>query len=223
MVVSRNNSRHEQKLTTMRANIKIGLYEMLPTALLAFFNHIIAKLTGNALFPNLPVPLAAMQTLRDELEAAITAAMDGTSTDREHRNKVVLQVRDVLRVTADYVRAECDGDAEQLTSSGFPLTKKPERFTEVGVPKNLQASATDVAGQVKLRWGKAVASRMFRIEQADSDPTVGTTTWNTVGLVSRQNFIVSGLKPYESCWFRVTAIGSDKEGLPSDVVLGRAA
>ncbi len=207
----------------MRANIKIGLYEMFPPALLAFFSHIIAKLTGNALFPNLPMSLADMSTLRDELEAAITAATDGTSTDREHRNKVVAEVRDVLRATADYVRAVCDGDAENLSSSGFPLAKKPEPHTEVGVAKNLQASATDVGGNLKLRWSKVAAARMFRIEQAASDPALGTTTWHTVGLVSRQRFIVTGLEAYKSYWFRVVALGIDKEGLPSDVVLGRAA
>lgn len=36
----------------MRANIKIGLANMLPPALLAFFNHMITKLTGNPLFPD---------------------------------------------------------------------------------------------------------------------------------------------------------------------------
>jgi hypothetical protein len=207
----------------MRPNIKIGLANMLPPALLAFFNHIIAKLTGNALFPNLPVSIADMTTLRTALQTAITAAIDGNSTDRQHRNAVVLQVQDVLRVTADYVRAECDGDAELLTTSGFPLAKQPEQFTEVGIPGNVRASATDVSGEVKLRWSRTLAARMFRIEQANSDPTVGATTWTTVGQVSRQRFIITGLTPYQSYWFRIVALGIDKEGLPSDVVLGRPA
>ncbi len=196
---------------------------MLAVELLAFLNHVIAKITGNALFPAPPVPLAAMEVLRDELQAAITAGMDGSTADREHRRSKVMEVRDLLRVTADYVRAQCDGDAEKLATSGFPLTKQPERFTEVGVPANLRASATDVSGQVKLRWSKAEAARMFRVEQALSDPSAGSTTWKPLSLVARQRFVVSHLKPYESCWFRVTAIGIDKEGLPSDVVLGRAA
>ncbi len=207
----------------MRPNIKIGLANMLPPALLAFFNHIIAKLTGNAQFPNLPMSIVDMTALSTALQTAITAAIDGNSTDREHRDAVVLQVQDVLRVTADYVRAECDGDAELLTTSGFPLAKQPEPYTEVGIPKNVRASATDVSGEVKLRWGRTLAARMFRIEQADSDPTLGTTTWTTIGQVSRQRFIVTGLTPYKSYWFRIVAMGIDKEGLPSDVVLGRPA
>ena len=64
---------------------------------------------------------------------------------------------------------------------------------------------------------------MFRAEQATSDPTLGETTWVNVGQVSRQRFTVSGLTPYKSYWFRIIAMGIDKEGLPSDVVLGRPA
>ncbi len=41
--------------------------------------------------------------------------------------------------------------------------------------------------------------------------------------MSRQRFIVTGLTPYQSYWFRIVALGIDKEGLPSDVVLGRPA
>lgn len=207
----------------MRYNIKIGLANMLPPALLAFFNHIIAKLTGNALFPNLPMSLVDMTTLSTSFQAAITAAIDGNSTDREHRNAVVLEVQDVLRATADYVRAQCDGDAELLTTSGFPLAKKPEPYKEVGIPSNVRATATDVSGEVKLRYGRPPATRMFRIERADTDPTLGETTWVTIGQVSRQHFIVTGLVPYKSYWFRIIAMGIDKEGLPSDVVLGRPA
>ena len=207
----------------MRANIKIGLAKMLPPALLAFFNHIIAKLTGNAQFPNLPMSIVDMNTLSAKLQTAISSAIDGNSTDREHRNAVVLEVQDVLRGAADYVRAECDGNAELLTTSGFPLTKQPEQYTEVGIPKNVRASATDVSGEVKLLWGLTLAARMFRIERAESDPTLGETTWVTVGQVSRQRFTVTGLIPYKTYWFRIIAMGIDKEGLPSDVVLGRPA
>lgn len=207
----------------MRPNIKIGLANMLPPALLAFFNHVIGKLTGNAQFPNLPVSIVDMTTLSTALQSAITAAIDGTSTDRQHRNAVVLQVQDVLRVTADYVRAECDGNAELLTTSGFPLAKQPEQYKEVGIPANVRATATDVSGEVKLRWNRTLAARMFRIEQASGDPALGNVTWTAIGQVSRQRFIVSGLRPYDTYWFRIVALGIDKEGLPSDVVLGRPA
>lgn len=44
----------------------------------------------------------------------------------------------------------------------------------------------------------AGAARMFRAEQATSDPSLGETTWVTVGQVSRQRFTVSGLEPHNT-------------------------
>ena len=61
-----------------------------------------------------------------------------------------------------------------------------------------RATATDVSGEVKLRYGRIVAARMFRIERAESDPTLAETTWVTIGQVSRQRFTVSGLTPYNT-------------------------
>ncbi|MBK9629326.1 MAG: fibronectin type III domain-containing protein [Flavobacteriales bacterium] len=40
---------------------------------------------------------------------------------------------------------------------------------------------------------------------------------------NNQRFAVTSLVPYKSYWFRIMALGIDKEGLPSDVVLGRPA
>ena len=93
----------------------------------------------------------------------------------------------------------------------------------VAVPRNVEATATDVSGVVKIRHGKAEGARMYRTERAMSDPAAGETTWVPVGLTSRLRLEITGLSPYEACWFRVIGVGKTSEGLPSDVVLGRAA
>lgn len=207
----------------MRSNIKLGLFRLLPVTLLALLDNVIAKLTGNALFPAPPVTLAALGTLRDQLKAAIEAATNGSVAARKYRDGLVLEVRDALRATADYVRAQCDGDAAKLATSGFELAKRPEPINQVQVPKNVTARATDTSGEVLLRWGHASGTRIFRVEQASGDPALGSVTWSTVALISRQRFVVRNLTSYKENWFRITAIGVDSEGLPSDVVMGRAA
>lgn len=45
----------------------------------------------------------------------------------------------------------------------------------------------------------------------------------TVGIDSRDRFVVNGLESCKSLWFSNFALGIDKEGLPSDVVMGRPA
>lgn len=207
----------------MRTNIKLGLYRLLPVALLAFLDNVISKITGNTLFPAPPITVVDMQKLSDELRAAIEDATEGSVIARKGRDAKVLEVRDALRRTADYVRLVCGDNAADLVKSGFPLAKQPEPHNTVGVPRNLEAVATDVSGELKLRHSKAAGALLYRVERAMSDPTAGETTWVPVALTSRQRIEISGLTPYEACWFRVIGVGKNSEGLPSDVVLGRAA
>jgi hypothetical protein len=206
----------------MRANIKLALYNLVPVALLALLDNVIQKLTGNALFPAPPVTLAAMQANSDELKAAIEDATGGSTAARKHRNNVVAKTRDILRIQGNYVRAVGNGDAAKLASSGFTLAKRPESVP-VGIPQRLQAEPTSVSGRIVLRWGRAQGARVYRVEQADVDPTKGTAQWSTVQLTTRLRLNVDGQVPYQAAWFRVSAIGINAESLPSDVVMGRAA
>ena len=207
----------------MRTNIKLGLYLLLPTALLALLNHVISKLTGNAFFPAPPLTLLQMQALSDAFAKSIDDSMGGSVESRTIRDAKVLEVRTALIATADYVRAESYGDATKLASSGFELAKKPEPINTIGIPGNVTVTATAVAKEVLVRWGKAEGVRMGRVERALSDPTLGTTTWVTVGQTTRQRMVVTGMPSYEACWFRIIGIGKVSEGLPSDIAMGRAA
>jgi hypothetical protein len=207
----------------MRANIRLSLVKLFPVQLLALLDNVITKLTGNTNFTNLPKSVEELGTLRDAFKAAIEEATDGSVSARKKRDQMVLEVRDALRANADHQRAQAKGNAAILSTGGFTLAKVPEPLNEVGVPGKLLASATDAAGEVMIRWSKTPGARMYRVDQAASDPAAGETAWKALGLISRHRFLVKGLKSYEACWFRITAIGIESEGLPSDVVMGRAA
>lgn len=207
----------------MRANIKLGLFDLTPVRLLALFNNVIAKLTGSAVFTAPPVAVPDLTAQSEALADAIELATDGSLAARKQRDALVLEVRDTLRATAEYVRQVANGDASVLAQSGFQLAKMPEPITVLGVPGNVVATATDSAGDLLVRWTRGEGARMYRLERADRDPAAGEVNWSPVAQTARQRFVVSGLRPYEANWFRVIAIGIDREGLPSDVVMGRAA
>jgi hypothetical protein len=207
----------------MRANIRLRLSRLSPLGVLALLDNVVAKLTGNALFPTPPMSLADMGSLADALRTAIEDATGGGVNARKLRDKKVAETQSVLRVTADYVRAHCDGDAAKLSSSGFELAKFPLPLGFVGVAQNVRAAATDVAGEVRLLWGGATGARMFRVQQASMDPAAGPVDWTTIAQVSRQRHTVEKLTSFTAYWFRVIALGIDSEGLPSDVVMGRPA
>ncbi len=208
----------------MRQNIKLTLYKLAVLQLLALLNNVIEKLTANAaVFTTPPITVAAMQTLSVKFSKAITAATEGGVADRKERDKLVLDVRSMLRIQADYVRSVCNGDAALLALSGFALSKMPEPIKEVGVPQRVKADPTDASGNVLVRWGKAEGGRMYRLEQASGDPALGAVTWSGVALTGRQRVVIGGLDPFKAYFFRVIAIGITHEGLPSDIVMGRAA
>ena len=128
----------------MRQNIKLSLYKLAVLQLLALLNNVIEKLTANAgVFTTPPITVAAMKTLSDAFTKAINAATEGGVADRKERDKLVLEVRSMLRIQADYVRSVCNGDAALLALSGFALSKLPEPINEVGIPQNVKAEATD--------------------------------------------------------------------------------
>lgn len=209
--------------TTMRADIKMELFNLRPPALLALLDHVITSMDGNPVFTNPTPAIPVLRTLSEELRDLISDSTDGSSSARAQRDAKVLAVRDALRATSAYVRSACNGDAVKLSTSGFPLRKTPSPVTVVEVPKNLVAKRTSCSGEVKLRWGRTLGARMFRVERSEIDPASGQAVWTSIGFISHQHFYAKELTPYAPYWFRVIAVGKDHEGLPSDVVLGRAA
>jgi Fibronectin type III domain len=208
----------------MRNDITLNLFELTVVKLLALIQNVTEKFSSNAaLFPAPPYSVVQMEAKRDEFANAISAATNGSLADRKLRNKLMLEVRDMLRAQANYVRNVANGDVAILAQSGFALRRQPEPNNVVGTPGNVVARSTFQPNTIMLKWGRTPGGIMFRAERADGDPSLPETAWSTVGLTSRQSLTVSGLEPYKEYFFRVVAIGKNAEGKPSDVVMGRAA
>ena len=208
----------------MRQNIKLSLYKLAVLQLLALLNNVIEKLSTNvALFPTPPITLVAMELLSAKFNTAIMAATEGGVAARKERDSLVVEVRSVLRTQADYVRSVCGGDAAKLAKSGYVLSKMPEPINEVGIPQRVKADATDEKGNILVRWSKTTGGRLFRVEQASGDPAMGDVTWVSVALTGRQRAVLVGMEAFKAHYFRIIAIGITHEGLPSDIVMGRAA
>jgi len=207
----------------MRTNITLALSKLTMYRLLALLRNVIEMFTGNALFAASPFTIAQMEAKHAEYDAAIAAANEGGVSQRKNRDKITNEVKDMLRIQADFVRSVCNGDAAKLATSGFTLSKHPEPIEEVGVCGNVVARNSSKPNTVKISWGRAVGGKMSRLEETDTDPNLPTTEWTTVGITSRHSMEVGDRELYKPYWFRVIALGKTTEGKPSDVVIGRAA
>jgi hypothetical protein len=186
--------------------------------------NVIAKLTENALvFPDLPVPLAALSTLETSLSNAIARAIKGSENARAVRTAKVGQVITALNATADYVRLVAGGDAQILTNSGFEMAKQREPSGPVGQPKMKSASMTGVVGEAELIWTKMPGAYSYSVYRTESDPALPGTEWSFVLTTTKSHTKVNGLTPFKAYWFAVQAIGADGAGALSDPALGRAA
>lgn len=206
----------------MKANIKLMLSLLTPMGLLGLLRNVIAKMTGNPLFTTPPVSMGDMGTLGDRLQVAIEEATNGSKQSKLVRNDVVAEVKDALRRTADYVRSVCVGNATQLESSGFELSKTPERVGVPSAPKNLTVRPTTLRQELELRWPRVKGGYTYNVWSSEKDPAVDGA-WTLVAVTTRGKLLVTDLESFKPYWFAVSAIGSAGEGAKCDPALGRAA
>jgi hypothetical protein len=206
----------------MKANIKVSLYKLTAVRLLALLRNVVAKLTGNANFPDPPVTLAELTTKGDELEVAIEKATDGSKASKGLRNAIMKQAGVMLLSVADYVRMVARGNEALLLTSGFEMAKRPEPVGIPGITRNLMVRMTNGKGALELRWRHVHGAYGYQVWMTDSDPNV-EANWQAIGYTTRASHLVSDLESLKAYWFCVSAIGSAGEGRPSDPAMGRAA
>lgn len=206
----------------MKADIKLSLSKLRPTAVLALMRNTVAKMTGNADFATPLVPLADMTTLADDLEQAIEEATNGSRASKLARNKVLGGCQVALRAQANYVRSVCNGDAAKLAGSGFELAKQRTPIGIPGMAQKMEARITGLQGQLELRWHRVHGAHGYQVWMTDQDPAVDKN-WEAVGYTTRASHLVTDLETYKAYWFCVSAIGTAGEGAQSDPALGRAA
>lgn len=204
------------------SNIKLSLYKLIPTALLALIRTVIANMTGNPNFTTPKVSMLNMTSMADALEAAITAARGGDRQSRILRDNLVLDTRAMLKMQADYVRSECNGDRAKLESSGYELSRSREPIEKVGQPQNVKAATGLGAGEVEFRWKSVHGAHLYEMWKATFDAQ-GQMTWSMLGVTTRTRNIIQDLDSHELYAFRVNAVGVNGPGLVSAIVQAVAA
>jgi hypothetical protein len=199
----------------MYAKLKLALSSLTPIKVLALIWRVIEHLTGNLNFTTPKVPLTEMQTMADDLQAAIIAAQDGNQESRENRDALVLQAKAMLRMQANYVTTEADGNAAKLVSSGYILAKHPTPVDIPEVPQNVEAHTGSEKGEVAVRFKLSLGAHNYSIYRSESDPDLGAAEWVLVAQTTRSRNTITGLESFKPYWFRVAAIGVNGTSLMS--------
>lgn len=192
--------------------IKMSVARLNPTALIEFTEKLIARMTGNANFPDPQPSLADLTAKKDELDALVIAADDGTRQDRFDRNQAATELKDMIRVLASYVGMVAAGDGSIILSSGFKIRNASEPVPPLSVPQSLKAMYTDHRGMIELDWARVANALNYQVLMS-TDPALPLSEWTAVALTSRSKTEVSNLKRGQTYWFKVQAVGrTDKSG-----------
>lgn len=206
----------------MRDNINFSSHRLKPIELVALSKHIVTNMTGNANFPTPKIALADITAKANELDVAINIATEGSKSQRIHRDVLFEELVKMLRVQADYIRAECDGNKAMLNSSGYTLSKKPEPIGTLGTTMIKDVVMTGITGQVELKWKSVRGAQLYQVWVTEGDPK-DSKSWQVVAATHRVKTKIDNLKSLNIYWFAVSAIGAAGEGAKCDPAFGVAS
>jgi hypothetical protein len=206
------------------ATLKKGLSGLTAEGMVAKAEFVHAKLTANAgTFPT-PVPtLVALQTGRNNLAAAISAAEDGGRSAHQAKRDAMRSLKDLLGQAADYVGTVAVGNAQKILDGGFEVRAGHTPSSLPVAPGHLEVRYTGYPGTLELEWDVVSNARIYQVFMTDKDPATGNVVWTPVTNSTKRSYTVENLEQYKAYWFVVKAVNAAGESPLSDVIMGRAA
>ena len=205
------------------ATIKAGVARLNPRSLYLFTRNLITRMTGNPSFVDPQPALADIQTKLDEFETLAVAALNGTKRDRYVRDEAAEELKDMLRILANYVAMTAAGNGNVILSSGFDIRNEAEPVPPVSVPGAVVAERSTHGGVVNLDWEVVSNTVSYQVMMTTSDPSMADAVWTSVAVTSKSKAEVNNLTPGQYYWFRVKAVGRSSSSGFSDPAMIMAA
>ncbi len=178
-------------------------------------SDIFNSMDKNVNFPS-PEPVATL--VQDAVLRYTAALLAASSLDRNsvaEKNESRRSLQDMLVQWAIYVTFVAKGNVKLLTSSGFDITKMPEK-RYISTPENLTLSNGLSAGELTASVKAVKGAGNYQYEITDAPPAENTVWSSTSTGTSKYTF--KALKPGKQYWVRVAAIGSRQQIAYSQVV-----
>lgn len=202
----------DRKQTNTAMNIALNLNRLNATRLAEKCRHIEERLTGNSRFPDPNPSLATVRATREALELAAAAALDGGRTAVATRRARERELRLLLKQLAGHVASIALGNEEAILSSGYDVKRRGTPAGEPGLPTDLEARPSLIAGRVDLRWRPVRNAFVYHVHHsADGE------SWTLRAVSTKARARILDLPSATEAWFRVEAIGPAGAGPLSDV------
>jgi hypothetical protein len=177
--------------------------------------RIAQNMKGNANFPNPTPAQAAIETACQDFQSALNLAGRNDRTLSSAKNDKKAALIGLLDDLAKYVTSVANGDKTILLSSGFDITGIK------GNQQGLQPIDTLVVevgptGEAITRVKKVTGARAY-VHEYTPDPITPNSVWTSETITDRENTFTN-LQSVVKYWFRVTAVGLNKQKVTSPLV-----
>jgi hypothetical protein len=187
----------------MNTNYKVSYsFAQLPdTAIADYTDTIIAALTGNAGFPNLPVPLATLGTQKTDYLARLAATAQGGTLATAEKNAARAALVTSLRQTAAYVQSVASQDLTLLLSSGFQQANTNRAPSPLDTPVSLNIDNSS-STQFILRLQPVTNAKSYEVQYKNG------AGWLPAGIFTQARRIeVDNLTPGTTYSVQARAVG----------------
>ena len=207
--------------------VKLGITRITPKGLVSKVRNCVSMMTANPAF-------AAPNPLPDPTLAEVTAAVDKLDTAEQaydfNRGKLekdalelaFQQTKEIFHLLGGYVQLASGGDKAVILSAGLDVEKDPSAAEVPPAPGNVRAVATEVFGEIIVRWGASKGRRIYKVYQTEGDPSL-ETGWELIAQTGKVRLVVNGLERFKTYSFRVVAEGVAGLSIPSDAATATAA
>ena len=175
--------------------------------------RILQEMDNNPNFPNPPAALANIKKLLPEYQEAVASAIGRETVKVSVKKDKKAQLIALLTELAAYITLTCNGDKTMLLTSGFAVSGE-KNAQPVPVIQKLEVELGP-PGIVTTRVKRVTGARAYMHQYTTETPT-SETVWISEGNTQAYHTF-SGLKSGVKYWFRVVALGDDRQTVYSPV------
>jgi hypothetical protein len=200
----------------MKKNIRVALYFATYTdSQLNNFAILVAVcLKNNALFPDLPLTLAALGALQDTYQDALTAAATGGRAATAAKNEARTALISALRQIAAYIQSVGLTNASDVLSSGFDIINPNNTPSPLAQPILISLD-NSMTGQLGVKLQAVANGKAYQLQYA-----TGTGAWLEAGIFpNTRNLTIPNLTPGTVYNIRVRAVGGSERYSPWSATL----
>jgi hypothetical protein len=195
----------------MKKTIRIALsFATIPEDQLnSFAILVIVCLKTNALFPNLPLTIAAMTALQTAFQNAITAAAQGGKADTAAKIEARDAMVSALRQTAAYVQTLAPTlTLSQILSSGFDVVNT--NTTQSPLDQPVFSLDNSLTTQLAVLLSAVTNAKAYQVQFA-----TGAGAWQEAGIYpNTKGIMLTNLMPGTTYNVRVRAVGGSTQYSP---------